>query len=40
MAELLGADAPQSAAGKRALLTGRQIALWDVARSCVRPRLA
>ena len=37
MAELLGADAPQSAAGKRALLTGRQIALWDVARSCVRP---
>ena len=40
MAEVLGAPVPETVEEKRALLTGHRVALWDVARSCVRPRLA
>ena len=37
MAEVLGAPVPETVEEKRALLTGHRVALWDVARSCVRP---
>ena len=36
MAEVLGAPVPETVEEKRALLTGHRVALWDVARSCVR----
>lgn len=36
MAEILEAPLPGSVAEKKRLLLGRRIALWDVARSCVR----
>ncbi len=34
--EVLGAQAPSDMEGKKALLLSNGIALWDVARSCVR----
>lgn len=37
MAEVLGAPVPETVEEKCALLTGHRVALWDVARSCVRP---
>ena len=37
MAEILGADRPESIDEKKELLLTHGIALWDVARSCVRP---
>lgn len=37
MAEVLGAPVPETVEEKCALLIGHRVALWDVARSCVRP---
>lgn len=37
LAGLLGEDVPETVEAKRAMLTRHGIAVWDVARSCVRP---
>lgn len=36
MAQLLGGELPETIDGKKRLLIGHRIALWDVAHSCVR----